>query len=86
MAQLRTGFVLSMESAYQRMASLGINLLLHDRIITPRETIAQMKGVKLKDVNRVANYLLGKEPKLAFVGKHIAKNLNRKGTVPHGQA
>ncbi len=86
MAQLRTGFVLSMESAYQRMASLGINLLLHDRVILPRETLKQMKDVKLKDVNRVARELLGHEPKIAIVGKHAAKNLKRKDRIRNGQA
>lgn len=86
MAQLKTGFVLSMESAYQRMASLGINLLLHDRVIPPRETLAQMKRVRLKDVNRVVGELLLQEPKIAVVGRRAAKNLKGKGRIPNGQA
>lgn len=85
MAQLRTGYVLSMESAYQRMAGLGINLLLHDRILQPRETLAMMRKVKLKDVNRVAKELLDGEPKRAFVGKKIEKHLNKKGRAHDGQ-
>lgn len=84
MAQLRTGFVLGMESAYQRMASMGMNMLLHQRVIEPRETLALLRKVNLKTANRVARQVLGATPKLALVGKNISKRFKQEGQ--HGQA
>jgi predicted Zn-dependent peptidase len=81
MAQMKTGFVLGMESVYQRMATMGINKLVHDRIVQPRETLALLKKVSMKNVNRVAREILDKEPRLAIVGKKIEKHLNRKEKV-----
>ena len=84
MAQLRTSFVLGMESAYQRMASMGINMLLHERVIEPRETLALLRKVNLKAVNRVAGQVLSGQPKLAVVGKKISKRMAKEGL--NGQA
>jgi predicted Zn-dependent peptidase len=78
MAQLRTGFVLGMESAYQRMSSMGINQLLLGRVIEPRETLALMRSVRLRGVNRIAAEILGQEAKTAIVGKGIEKHLKKK--------
>ena len=83
-AQLKTSFVLGMESAYQRMASMGINMLLHERVIEPRETLALLRKVNLKAVNRVAGQVLSGQPKLAVVGKKISKRMAKEGL--NGQA
>jgi predicted Zn-dependent peptidase len=85
MAQIKTGFVLGMESAYQRMASMGINQLLHERIIAPRELLAMLRKIKRSDINRVARQVLSSEPVLAAVGKKIGQYLN-KGGGGDGQA
>lgn len=83
MAQIRTGFVLGMESAYQRMAAMGMNKLLHDRVIEPKEMLAQLRGIKLKDVNRLARDTLQQQPVMAVVGKKVARRFGA-GRVEHG--
>ena len=85
MAQLRTGFVLGMESPYQRMASMGMNMLLHSRVMEPAQTLALLRKVSLRKVNRVAQDILAGKPKLAIVGKGITKRMNKLGG-PYGQA
>lgn len=72
-AQMRTGFVLGMESAYQRMASMGMQQLLYDKIFDPKETLSLMRKVKPRDVSRLAKTLLSKEPVLSLVGKKVEK-------------
>ncbi len=79
MAQVKTGFVLGMESAYQRMVGMGLNMLLHNRLILQKDTLAQLRKVNLKTVNRVAREILSKESKLAVVGKKISKQFQAKG-------
>jgi predicted Zn-dependent peptidase len=74
MAQMKTSFVLSMESAYQRMAGMGIVKLTHDKTIDPKETLAKLRKVSLRDVNRVARQVLSPEPVIAAVGKQITKH------------
>lgn len=73
MAQVKTGFVLGMESAYQRMAGMGINMLLHNKVILQKDTLAQLRKVNLKTVNRVAREVLSRQSQLAVVGKKISK-------------
>jgi len=85
-AQMETGFVLGMESAYQRMSSLGMNLLMHEKIVTPRETLRKMRAVSRADAGRVARDILGGDAKYAFVGRQVAKHLKKKGIAIDGQA
>lgn len=85
MAQIKTGYVLGMESAYQRMASMGINMLLHKRVIQQREVLANLRKVNLGAVNRVAGTILKERPKLAIVGKNISKQFVKEGSG-NGQA
>ncbi len=84
MAQIKTGFVLGMESAYTRMAGMAMYLLLHDKVVTPRESLSLMQKVTLKSVNRVAREVLGGEMKMSAVGKKIGKRFPSK--VANGQA
>lgn len=75
-AQMRTGFVLGLESAYQRMASMGVQQLLYDKIFQPEETLTNMQKVSSNDVNRLARELLTKPPVIAMVGKNVEKQFN----------
>lgn len=85
MAQIKTGFVLGMESVYQRMAAMGINQLLHQRIVEPREMLAELRKIRRRDVNRVADGILRQAPVIAIVGKKVDRYLN-KGRRINGQA
>lgn len=68
MAQMKTSYVLGMESAYSRMNAMGVNQLLHGLVIEPREVLDKMKKVKRKDVQGLAKTLFSKDALLAIVG------------------
>lgn len=74
-AQLKGGFILGQESAYNRMNSMGSNMALMNRVITTDETIRRIEAVMPEDVRRVAAETLGGPRSQAFVGKKIAKYL-----------
>lgn len=77
MAQLKTGFVLSMESAYQRMASMGIHMLLNRKVKDQKETLAGLRKVSMKKINNIAKQILSQEAKLALVGRKISKQFTK---------
>ena len=72
MAQIRINYVLSQESAYQRMAHLGTHLLTAGRIIPAKEILKMLNKVQLKDVNALARLVLDKACALALVGRNAA--------------
>lgn len=74
-AQLKGGFILGQESAYNRMNSMGSNMALMNRVITTDETIRRIEAITPEDVRRVAAETLGGPRSQAFVGKKIAKYL-----------
>ncbi len=74
-AQLKGGFILGQESAYNRMNSMGSNMALMNRVITTDETIRRIEAVTPEDVRRVAAETLGGPRSQAFVGKKITKYL-----------
>ena len=74
-AQLKGGFILGQESAYNRMNSMGSNMALMNRVITTDETIRRIEAVTPEDVRRVAAETLGGPRSQAFVGKKIVKYL-----------
>lgn len=75
MAQMKTGYALGMESAYQRMAAMGSVKLMHDQLIDQKNIMARLRRVTLRDVNRVMRDTLRHEPVLAAVGKQISRRL-----------
>lgn len=72
MAQIKTNYVLSQESAYQRMAHLGTHLLTAGRIIPAKEILKMLNKVQLKEVNALARLVLDKACALALVGRNAA--------------
>ncbi|MDD4080023.1 MAG: pitrilysin family protein [Eubacteriales bacterium] len=71
MAQIRTQYVLSQESAYQRMAHFGNQLLTMGKIIPAREILKRLDQVKLEDVNNLARTILAHPSASALVGKGV---------------
>ena len=69
MAQIRTGYALSQESAYQRMANLGTQLLTTGDVIPPRKILRSLNQVRLEDVNALARQILDSPRALALVGR-----------------
>lgn len=74
-AQLKGGFILGQESAYNRMNSMGSNMALLGRVIPTDETIRRIEAVTPEDVQRVAQQTLTSPRSEAFVGKKIARYL-----------
>lgn len=72
-AQLRSGYVLGLESAYNRMNSMGNNLLLLGRIIPAEETLEGINAVKMDDVMETAADILKAPRSVAFVGRKAEK-------------
>ncbi len=68
-AQLRSGFVMGLESSSGRMQSLGRSLLTHGRLRKPEETLANIDAVTMDKVMEIANQVLTASPSMAVVGK-----------------
>ncbi len=71
--QLRSGYLLGLESPGTRMQAMGRGLLLLGRSITPEETIARIEKVTMEHVMDKARLVLEKEPCMAVVGKGAGK-------------
>lgn len=74
-AQLKSGFVMGMESSSGRMQAIGRSLLLLGRPVPPEETLAKIDAVTLDDVLRVGRQALAGAPSAAVVGKDAARYL-----------
>lgn len=74
-AQLKGGFILGQESAYNRMNGMGSNLALLNRYISTEETIRRIEAVTRDDAQRVAEETLRGPRSEAYVGKKITKYL-----------
>lgn len=71
--QMKTGYVLAQESAYQRMTALGSATLLGREIKPARKVLAGIERVTKQDVHRIAVQVLGSGAGMAFVGKDAEK-------------
>ena len=71
--QLRSGYLLGLESPGSRMQAMGRGLLLLGKSITPAETIARIERVTLDDVMAKAREILTQEPCITVVGKGAEK-------------
>ena len=74
-AQLKTSFILGLESAYTRMNALGNNQLLLNRIIPPEDTIASIEKVTMDGVMEKARQVLTGPRAYAVVGRKAEKYL-----------
>ncbi len=74
-AQLKTGFVLAQESAYRRMTDLGLNMLIHRKVVTAAKTLRKIDRVSREDVDRLSNAVLTGRRSLAVVGKNPERYL-----------
>ena len=71
--QLKSGYILGLESTSARMHSNGRRLLLMNRTRTETETIDRINAVKPDDVNRLARELLTAPHSMALVGRGAEK-------------
>ncbi len=76
-AQLKGGFILGQESAYNRMNGMGSNLALMNRYIPTEETIRRIEAVTRQDAQRVAEETLRGPRSEAYVGRKIDKYVKK---------
>ena len=74
-AQLKGSFILGLESAYNRMSTLGHNQILLGRVIPPEDTIAAIDKVTMEDVAQTAQGILTGPRAYAVVGRKAEKYL-----------
>ena len=67
--QLRSGYLMGLESPGSRMQAMGRGLLLLDQSVTPAETIQRIESVTMDDVMAHARRILTVEPCIAVAGK-----------------
>lgn len=67
--QLRSGYLMGLESPGSRMQAMGRSLLLLDQSVTPAETIQRIESVTMEDVMAHARSILTVEPCIAVAGK-----------------
>lgn len=77
-AQLRTGFVLSQESAYSRMSSLGTQALLRSKVTLPAQTLRGIDRATVKAVMALAKQLFSQQPSMAVVGRNADRLISEK--------
>lgn len=83
-AQLRSGFVLALESSSGRMQSIGRALLLRGKAQDPEEALRKIDAVTMEDVNAIAARILSSKPSAAIVGKDAPRYLEMIGGVALG--
>ncbi len=69
--QLRTGFLMSLESQGARMNAMGRRLLILNKTRTEEEVLASIEAVTREDVCETARQLLTADPCLAAVGRGV---------------
>ena len=74
-AQLKSSFILGLESAYNQMNALGNNQLLLNRFIPPEDTIASIEKVTMDSVMEIARRVLTGPRAYAVVGRKAEKYL-----------
>lgn len=67
--QLRSGYLMGLESPGARMQSLGRSTLLRGKPTSHEETLAAIEAVTIDKVMAVAKEVLGQQPCIAIVGK-----------------
>ncbi len=69
--QLRSGYLMGLESPGARMQSLGRSTLLRGKPISHEETLAAIEAVTMEKVMAVAKEVLDQKPCIAIVGKGV---------------
>ena len=70
--QLKSNFILSLESSSSRMSSIGRSVLLLGRVVTPDELITKIDDVSLADFREISKRILKfDELSISIVGKNV---------------
>ncbi|MFN7398609.1 MAG: insulinase family protein, partial [Sandaracinobacter sp.] len=72
-AQMKTGLLMGLESAYGRADWLGRSLLVHGRVLPAAEVVAALDAVTVEPARAAGAAMLATPPALAAVGPKAAK-------------
>lgn len=75
--QLRSGYLMGLESPGSRMQAMGRGLLLLNQAMTPEETLLKIESVTMESVMDKARQILTVNPCIAVVGKGADKILHQ---------
>lgn len=67
-AQLKAGILMAREKTSARCEHLAVQLLIHNRVLTPAEIVAKVDAVTEADLARVAMRLINSTPTLTAMG------------------
>ena len=71
--QLRSSYILGLESTSHRMQAIGRRLLMENSTRTEEEVIRRIESLRLEDVNALAKELLSAPHSTAMVGRNAKK-------------
>lgn len=72
-AQLKSSFILSLESAFNRMNNAGSNMIMMGKVIDPEETIRGIDKVNMEDVMESVHDLVNAPRCIAVVGRNAQR-------------
>jgi predicted Zn-dependent peptidase len=74
--QIKSNFILGLESTSSRMSSIGRRELLYNEIITPDEVVEKINSVQLEDIIKISKMIFNKENFTAVYTGNLKKHKN----------
>ncbi len=77
--QIKSNFILGLESTSSRMSSIGRRELLYNEISTPDEVVEKINSVQLEDIIKISKMIFNKENFTAVYTGNLKKHKNLQG-------
>lgn len=74
--QIKSNFILGLESTSSRMSSIGRRELLYNEIVTPDEIVEKINSVQLEDIIKISKIIFNKENFTAVYTGNLKKHKN----------
>lgn len=74
--QIKSNFILGLESTSSRMSSIGRRELLYNEIVTPDEIVEKINSVQLEDIIKISKMIFNKENFTAVYTGNLKKHKN----------
>lgn len=79
--QIKSNFILGLESTSSRMSSIGRRELLYNKIATPEEIVEKINSVQLEDIIKISKMIFNKENFTAVYTGNLKKYKKLQGTL-----
>lgn len=74
--QIKSNYILGLESTSSRMSSIGRRELLYNEIVTPDEVVEKINSVQLEDITKISKMIFNKENFTAVYTGNLKKHKN----------